>query len=80
MSGRRGTTVEIDNREHSPKAIARKSRKPVGAALLIAFILADEKYLHLLHDLLGPGSGAFAAILFLFAVLWGYWRLMRRIG
>lgn len=56
----------------------RKSRKPVAAILIIAFLIVDIAKLHLLHHLLGAISGLVAFLLFTVAVCWGAWRLKRR--
>jgi hypothetical protein len=61
------------------KQIARH-RKPIGAGIILVFLVIDSLYLHLLHDLLGAASGWVAFILFLGALARIAWALRRRIA
>jgi hypothetical protein len=52
-----------------------RHRKPIGAGILLVFLVIDSLYLHLLHDLLGAASGWVAFILFFGAALRIAWKL-----
>jgi hypothetical protein len=56
-----------------------RHRKPIGAGILLVFLVIDSLYLHLLHDLLGAASGWVAFILFLGALVRVAWAFRRRI-
>ena len=73
-------SYEKDNRPLTPKNVAlatRRRKKPVGAVILLVFLIIDAAKLHLLHHALGKDSGVYAAVLFLSGITWGVYRLVK---
>jgi hypothetical protein len=70
------TTVDVQVGPNVARHV-RKHRKPIGAVVLIGFLILDSAKLHLLHHLLGQDSAAAAAILVVIAAVWG---LVRWLG
>lgn len=55
-----------------------RSRKPVGALVLLVFLAIDSTRLHLLHHLLGSASSVVVLVLVVLAVAWGIRKAWKR--
>jgi hypothetical protein len=64
-----GSTTVVDKRP--------LRRKPVGAAILLVFLVLDWKFLHLLHDAFGKYGILISFVLFFLAIGWGWIRVKR---
>jgi hypothetical protein len=73
MSKRRSVDIQVGP---DIRPVARRAKTPMGAAVIIGFLIIDVTKLHLLHHLLGPASPLVAFILFVVAVIWG----IRKLG